>query len=36
MIVATPELADGAETTTAYEVTCDAGPLGLIGVTTGL
>jgi hypothetical protein len=37
MIVTTPgAVGDGAETTTAYEVGWAAGPLVLIGVTTGL
>ena len=36
MIVAIPGVVgDGAETTTAYEDGCAAGPLELTGVTTG-
>ena len=36
MMVATPgEVGEGDETTTASDVGCGAGPLGLMGVTTG-
>jgi hypothetical protein len=36
MIVATPgDVGEGEETTATFELGCDAGPEGLMGVTTG-